>query len=184
MKRVVTSLILLLCSMILFAGPFGLEMGWTYDEIISSGAKKLFGDETLLSVIPVKPHSDFDSYLLLLDEEYGLYSIMALGEKPFGLSGMLVSDYNDIKSQLIQSYGEPSYSDDTSFEEDNFLDVVDRLENGDEKLSCSWDLDDLSISFMAYMDEDDTQTYSLYYYSPKILDLITARDEAKDASAL
>ena len=44
MKRVVTSLILLLCGMTLFAGPFGLEMGWTYDEIISSGAKKEFGE--------------------------------------------------------------------------------------------------------------------------------------------
>ena len=184
MKRVVTSLILLLCSMILFAGPFGLEMGWTYDEIISSGAKKLFGDETLLSVIPVKPHSDLDSYLLLVDEEYGLYSIMAMGEKPFGLSGMLVMDYNDIKDQLIQSYGEPSYSDDTNFEEEDFLDVVDRVENGDKNLSCSWTLDDLHISLMAYMDEDGTQHYSLDYYSSKILDLITARDDAKDASAL
>lgn len=184
MKRIVISLILLLCGMTLFAGPFGLEMGWSSDEIISSGAEKVFGDDTLLSVIPVKPHSDFDSYLLLIDEEYGLYSIMATGGKPFGLTGMLVMDYNDIKAQLIQNYGEPDYSDDTDFSDENFLDVIDEIENGDGNLSCSWDLDNLNISLMAYMNEDDTLHYSLSYYSPKILDLITTREEAKDVSAL
>lgn len=185
MKRIAVLSLLLLCGITLFAGPFGLEMGWSYDEIISSGAKKEFGNETLLSVKPVNPHSDFDSYLLLIDEEYGLYTIMAHGSMPFSiLPSILVSTYNEIKDQLIQGYGEPRFSSDTALMNDDYFDMLDAIENNGEHLTSTWKTDELNIDLSAFFNDDGTPIYMLIYSDYKIMELIEAREQAKNASVL
>ena len=91
MKRIVMLTLLLLCGMTVFASPFGLEMGWTYDEIIDSGVKVIFGDTNFLCIEPINPHPTFDTYFLSIDDKYGLYSIHALGSLLFCTSGMVIS---------------------------------------------------------------------------------------------
>lgn len=188
MKRIVSLVLLLLCGMALFAGSFGLEMGWTYDEIIDSGVKVIFGDENFLCIEPVTPHPTFDTYFLSIDDEYGLYSINALGSLPFCTSGMVISEYNDLKEQLIKSYGEPRTGDDIDYESENtiFFDYVDKIENEGKSLYANWysDEEKMSISLIVHKSMDDgSLNYSLSYISDNY-EAVIALQKAREAEVL
>ena len=191
MKRIVMLTLLLLCGMTVFASPFGLEMGWTYDEIIDSGVKVIFGDTNFLCIEPINPHPTFDTYFLSIDDKYGLYSIHALGSLLFCTSGMVISEYNDLKEQLSTSYGEPEWGDDIDFPKDEsentmFFDYVDKIENEGKSLYSSWysDKEKMSITLSVYKSMDDgSLNYSLNYISDNY-DAVIASQKAREAEVL
>ena len=86
MKKVVMFSILLLCSVVLFAGPFGLEMGWTKQDLIENDVEILLEEGNAFLVAPPAPHSSFDTYLVDIDLDFGLYLISSSD----GVIGFLV----------------------------------------------------------------------------------------------
>lgn len=104
--------VLLACSAV-FAGPFGIEMGWSYDQLVASGVQ-IVGDPrvnnnvTTYEVAPVKTHPSFDYYLVRIDEKEGVYSIEAYGSIPTSEYGTQAKEaYENMKKQLGKSYGKP-----------------------------------------------------------------------------
>ena len=75
MKRFVLLAVLFLMATMLFAGPFGLEMGMTLDEIKakcgSSKVKCIEGD--VYDIRPPKPSEFFSLYCAFVDDAFGLY---------------------------------------------------------------------------------------------------------------
>lgn len=104
--------VLLACSAV-FAGPFGIEMGWTYDQLVSNGVKVIgdpYVDNNVASyeVVPVKTHPLFDFYLVRVDEKEGVYSIEAYGSIPTSEYGTEAEEaYENMKKQLSKGYGKP-----------------------------------------------------------------------------
>jgi hypothetical protein len=93
------------------AGPFGLEMGWSYEECIEAG----FWPNELNSIpgyywdcIPPGAYPPFDTYNILIDDKYGVYEIEAVVEDISTLfEGKWVrEDYDRIRDLLAKKYGE------------------------------------------------------------------------------
>ena len=115
MKRFITSILfvgLLISS--LYAGPFGLEFGWTIDEMIAAGTTiimpypqeldelKIDGswDEScyqiIFEIVPPSPSDLFQCYEVQFDSKFGLYKIEATkGES------LLYSNSSNIKNPPI-----------------------------------------------------------------------------------
>lgn len=104
--------VLLACSAV-FAGPFGIEMGWTYDQLVSNGVKVIgdpYVDNNVASyeVAPEKTHSSFDYYIVRIDEKEGVYSIEAYGSIQTNEFGTQAKEaYENMKQQLSKGYGKP-----------------------------------------------------------------------------
>lgn len=102
--------VLFLCSAV-FAGPFGIEFGWTYDQLVASGVKTV-GDPYVNNnvksylITPVKTHSSFDYYIVRIDEKEGVYSITALGTVQTSEYGTEAKwAFDNVKGQLTKVYG-------------------------------------------------------------------------------
>ena len=71
------------CCSLLAADPFGLEMGWSINQILEAGARIKEGEEHeteyLLALDVPTPHPDLTVYIALVDKEVGLYYIQAVG---------------------------------------------------------------------------------------------------------
>ena len=79
MKKIVLFVIAFLMVNVLFAGPFGLEMGMTLEEI-----KEKCGwnnvehiDTDMYKIKPPRSSSSFDNYFVFVDDTFGLHSIAA-----------------------------------------------------------------------------------------------------------
>lgn len=102
----------LFCS-ILVAAPFGLEMGWSLDQILEAGAeiKEKEDEETgyLLAIDVPTPHPDLPIYIVLIDKEVGLYYIQAIGVgKSDSRDGITLEElYDKLHFQLSEKYGAP-----------------------------------------------------------------------------
>lgn len=192
MKKVVMFSISLLCSVVLFAGPFGLEMGWTKQDLIENNVEILVDDGNSLMVEPPSPHSSFDAYLLSINSEYGLYSIFAISDSISTSENgrQFLSEYNHIKEQLISSYGDPT-------KDINFLsygsiwdepqDFMMSLITQDRLLGCIWELDEdngnMTVSLIPRA-ESLSSGYLAIIYRSSNYDEIQASEEAKEASVL
>ena len=154
MKKILLSmLIALICSM-LYADPFGLNMGWTLEEIAASGAK-IYDleeeDNTYICFIDVTlPHPELSSYIAVIDKEVGLYQITAIGftteENSEGIA--IRHLYQTLRYQLSKKYGNPiaeitehDYSD---FDYTNWM-----KELRSKRLTAGWGgTDDSGIDFI------------------------------------
>ena len=79
MKKFVLLAVSFLMSTMLFAGPFGLEMGMTLDEIREKcgwGNVEYSGDG-VYRVEPPRKSSSFGVYFALVDDTFGLHSVFA-----------------------------------------------------------------------------------------------------------
>ncbi len=100
------------CSAV-FAGPFSIEMGWTYDQLVASGVQILdtpYINNNVVSflVAPEKTHPSFDCYIVRIDEKEGVYDIEAHGTVSTNEYGTQVKEsYESIKQQLVGNYDEP-----------------------------------------------------------------------------
>jgi hypothetical protein len=99
------ALILTILTHGLFAGPFGLEMGMTIDEI-DTNATEISPGVYKLSKVP-KPHSAFESYIVQVGPQSGLGWLKAIGKdiqtSVYGSS--LKSEFEDLKSKIEKVYG-------------------------------------------------------------------------------
>ena len=193
MKRLVMlTLLLLLCGMALFAGPFGLEMGWTRQDLTENNVKILVDEGNSLMVEPPSPHSSFDAYLLSIDSEFGLYSIYAISDSiSTSKNGQqFLSEYNHIKEQLISSYGDPtkdinnlSYGSIWDEPQDFMMSLIKK----DRLLGCIWELDEgngnMTVSLIPSAESLSSGFLAIIYNSSNY-DEIQAREEAKEASVL
>jgi len=106
MKTIFVSLAAAAFATPAFAGPFGVDMG---DPISSFAPKAQDNHMSTLGKVP-NPHSDFESYIVVHDENGAICKIAALGKTQerdgYGMSVRTV--YDRLKKGLISKYGEPS----------------------------------------------------------------------------
>jgi hypothetical protein len=104
-SKFVVSFIILLFCLNLFAGPFGLEMGMSLEDIGGKSIKMSDGNYGFKEL--PKSHSAFDLYLLQIAPKGGLYDIMAVGKfitcNPNGFQ--LKKQFDDLKETLGENYG-------------------------------------------------------------------------------
>lgn len=105
-KKVVLFTLFAICyASIVFAGPFGLEMGMTLKEI-GGVAESLGNGKYKLSNVP-KPHSAFEDYIVQVSPNGGLCWIKAVGKdistSCYGTE--LKSEFMDLVNKLEKAYG-------------------------------------------------------------------------------
>ena len=135
LKKFLTTMLMALAAANLTAEPFGLEMGWTFDQIVESGAIPSDVSESedgiFCTLEVTKPHPLVDLYMASIDHEFGLYWIQAIAlSDNADESGKGTRDlYNLLHFQLSEKYGEPiaevKYTDYPSFDYDNWLSEIE-----------------------------------------------------------
>lgn len=115
MKQLMLLISMSLISAAAYSGPFGLEMGTSFDELSKKLELKPHGSEKQqyvynASVVP-NPHPDFNRYILSISPEQGLCSIVAV-------SNPVKADYNEVRSKILAieeelsvKYGSPKRRD-------------------------------------------------------------------------
>jgi hypothetical protein len=114
MKRfIVPILFLIFLCVPLFSGPFGIEMGWSHEECIKNGVQ--LDDDPYISsgvssffAVPPKAHPDFTTYIIRIDEEYGVYEINGYSN-PIATSSdgaKLKAKFITLENQISKTYGE------------------------------------------------------------------------------
>ncbi len=152
--------VLFLSIFSILAGPFGLEFGWTEEEMVASGVTIEYeepagNDTTIYLITPPKTHRTFLTYGVFIDSDYGIYEIVALGDYTHS-SLTLKRDYDNILNQLTLSYGEP-LSIDYILPDSYWTDISDliyALYAGEREIVSAWYLqtengDDLSTIILA-----------------------------------
>lgn len=129
MKKTALLLLFAVTSSMLFAGPFGLEFGWTAAELeencIYAEHMITQGSMNGYLINPPNPHSELKMYVVFVDDEYGLYLIRALTASCYTEHNVRWS-YDMLKNQLSSVYGEPEEVDEIEWNSDwkgsdNFL---------------------------------------------------------------
>lgn len=101
----------------LFAGPFGIEMGWTVEDLKNNGitftTRKKTQNITTYDVFPKTTHPSFESYSVAIDDVKGVYKINIFGNdietSIYGIA--LKEEYEKIKNQISITYGNPKSYD-------------------------------------------------------------------------
>ena len=98
-----------------FAGPFGLRMGMSLDEItdVCNGVEPVFIEKDFYSFTPVKTHPLFKYYYIHVDPAEGLYCIRVLTDdiKPNEYGTELKDSFAEIKNRIEKVYGKPRIVD-------------------------------------------------------------------------
>ena len=144
MKKIFFIALLMMVSSILLAGPFGMEFGWTLENLEESGVyvEEIMpqGSATSYLVIPNNEHPLLMLYVVFIDNEYGLFQIRAISQ-PVYEEYQIRHLYDDLKEQLSTAYGEPNteydgITDNSDWQgSDNF---ISSILYGDRKLSTTW----------------------------------------------
>jgi hypothetical protein len=110
MKKMILSLFIYFIGFIpLFAAPFGLEKGMSYEQV-----KQACGDREPVSVgngryliVPTRPHPYFTQYVAWIDEKEGLNYIKAIGSdiSTNGYGFEICSKYDSLEAALCKTYG-------------------------------------------------------------------------------
>jgi hypothetical protein len=117
MKKIAGVLFVLAASVALFAGPFGIEMGWSKDDCIKAGITLTetshAGDVVSYSCTPPKVHPDFTFYAIRIDSQKGVYDIFATTDSirtsDYGIE--IQDKFNELADQLSSVYGQPEKYD-------------------------------------------------------------------------
>ena len=195
-KAAVVAAALMFSASALFAGPFGLEAGWTEDEMVNGGAvieERMSYDPYRLGmeIMPPTLHRSFDDYYAIVDSDYGLYEIAAVKTEEALLAEDLdlITEYELVKNQLTEVYGEP-----LSFE---FLDEKTDEPDMDEFPADLWRLERTVESYWflpmsepfalvilrADMDPRTEEGLELIYWA-KVAETVAERNERSDVQSL
>lgn len=93
----------------IFAGPFGLEKGMSYEQVKQAcgGREPVSVGENRYLIIPVKQHPYFVRYVAWIDSKDGLNYIKAIGAdistNGYGLE--VRSKYDSLEASLCKTYG-------------------------------------------------------------------------------
>lgn len=139
--------LLLMISSIAFAGPFGLEMGWSEEQCKEAGAI-FIGDPYITNEVtsyfftPPKKHSSFETYIIRIDKEYGVYEISAYSGtiNTAGNGSQIKTKFVTIRDQIAATYGDPlmiDYLDPGSLWDENQYWMMG-LVKGERHYSAIW----------------------------------------------
>ena len=194
MKKTLLIALLMMIPALLFAGPFGMEFGWTLRELEESGvyAEELMhqGTATSYFVVPNNQHPLLFAYVVFIDNEYGLFQIRAIS-LPYYEEYQIRLLYDDLKAQLTTAYGEP----DTEYDEirddsewqgaDNF---ISSILYGDRKLSTTWCPDPSdggpAVVTLGILPIDESRAFLLLLYDSENSEEIIKRYTESNAAIL
>lgn len=115
MKKIAAVVFALCVAASLWAGPLGLEFGWTVEDLKANGieywtdGKKDFNFQYFLVEAP-HPLDGFGNRIFaVMDDEFGLVSIMAIAEleETSTYGSEVKSLYSKMKTALAKKYGKP-----------------------------------------------------------------------------
>jgi hypothetical protein len=132
----------------LFAGPFGLEMGQSFEELQQLGANPIAitGSKGYFYVTPPSTHSEFEKYLVHIDNDEGVFWIKAIGKDidDSGYGFNTKSDFDDIRSMLDNAYGKSEIIDillpDSLWDDPKYW--MMGIKQSDRMYSAHWDFSD------------------------------------------
>ena len=100
MKKLISIFTLLfICTLCIFAGPFGLDMGMTLDEVAQAcgGIEPEYISDDRYYIQPVKSHPLFEGYVVWVGETEGLYYIKGISHE------ILTNDYGtEVKQEFAK----------------------------------------------------------------------------------
>lgn len=90
-----------------FAGPFGIDMGMTLDEITKLSTTAPVLSEGVYIITPPKPHPMFETYVVRISKTYGVYFIKAVGKtiETSIYGDTLKGEFQTLKDGLVKTYG-------------------------------------------------------------------------------
>ena len=128
MKKLIIALIsVLIVNVSIFAGPFGLDMGMTLEEVSGVCERKpTHISDDRYYIKPQKAHPLFEGYVVWINEEYGLYYIKGrskeIGSNDYGTE--VKQEFAKLLSPLERKYGKFNHTDklakDTLFRDDKY----------------------------------------------------------------
>lgn len=93
----------------IYAGPFGLEKGMSFDEVKEAcgGREPVSADNGAYIIIPTKPHPYFVRYIAWIDPKEGLHYIKAIGSdiSTNGYGIEVRSKFDSLETTLSKTYG-------------------------------------------------------------------------------
>lgn len=116
MKKTLSFLLLATLALSLYAGPFGLDMDWSLEELASSAevvaaSMKDSTGSVLYQVLPPSPEDPYTIYFAEVNDTFGLWRITAMTE-PVGDIKEITQAFNEALA-AVSSYGEPLMDSDT-----------------------------------------------------------------------
>lgn len=146
MKKLFGTLVCLVMWSVCFAGPFGLSMGMTLEEVTEAcgGKRPQLVDDDFYLIEPKKRHSMLETYGVYIDEEHGLYYIRAISRdiSTSGYGTEIQSAFSSLESSLSKSYGKPTGRidevDPASFWDDEQYWMM-ALSQGARTLAAGWE---------------------------------------------
>lgn len=108
MKKIALIGLMVVISINVFAGPFGIEMGMSLQEVtkICKSIPEIIKDD-IYSIVPPKTNDLFEKYIIGIDPNYGVYWIKAIGKdiSTTGYGTAIKSTFNDLVSSIEGTYG-------------------------------------------------------------------------------
>lgn len=146
MKRLVSIVLILVATATVYAGPFGLEMGWSYEECVDAGLvidPRNFYEGHAYNCSPPFLDPVFNFYHVSIDDNFGVYQISAaINGIDVHYNGLEVQQYYErLRYMLIEKYGSQNGVDLTTQEHPGreFSDGwIDRVMDGERQLYSFW----------------------------------------------
>lgn len=189
MKRLFGTLVCLVMWNVCFAGPFGLSIGMTLEEVTEAcGGRepvRLENDDRYL-IEPEKRHSMFEHYAARIDDAQGLYYIWAISRDIFtsGYGAEIRSAFSALESSLSKSYGKPTKRIDEVAPDSYWTDEkywMRALSQGARTLAAGWEdnlPNGLSGVYLGAQAEYDSEGFIVLYYEFENHELVeSAEDE-------
>lgn len=117
MKKIISLVVLVSLCGFIYAGPFGVEMGWSVEDFERLGIPleqaSTNNNITTYYFTPNNPHPIFTTYLVRIDNQKGVYDITAVSDviedSSYGMETK--KTYNSVREQISSTYGEPEEID-------------------------------------------------------------------------
>lgn len=183
MKRMLIFLMFIFfCITGVYAGPFGLEMGMSLEDIKENcdNHQAEYAENDIYVITPIKKHPTFNKYLVWVDPDFGLYHIRAIQTniKTNDSGTEAKAAFYNFEARLEKIYGKPDIVDGminnyTIFDEDYYW--LYALQNGLRQLSAVWDpfIPDVNLKenlmtialWVDYWDYKSTALFLDYYFT-------------------
>lgn len=194
MKKVALIGLMVVISTNVFAGPFGIEMGMSLQEVtkICKSTPEVVKDD-IYSIAPPKTNDLFEKYIVGIDPNYGVYWIKAIGKdiSTTGYGTAVKSTFNDLVSSIEGTYGKYEKIDYLEYGSlwDEPRDFMMGLAKGERTLIAYWkkssyatlpsNIESIYVGVNAL--SSSTGYLSLEYYSDNYEKVKAAKKEKQDS---
>jgi hypothetical protein len=113
-KKIGLAMLFALTSFSLFAGPFGLEMGMSLQELkAKTGKEPEPVQDDLYKVDPVNKNNMFEAYIVRVHPKYGVYLIRGIGKniETSGYGTEVKSAFNTLVAGVEKTYSKYKKTD-------------------------------------------------------------------------